>query len=199
MRILGPMSLLTHDHRRFWLARSGFSLIEVMIVVAVGTILAAMAIPISSNYITTSKADGSALAVAGALTQARDRSVGERRNFEVAFIGNNRIQVQRDEVPSGLQTMILNTMLEGGQQFTKFSGLPDTPDGFGNTTAIYFTGPGPWMFTSDGSLIDSNGDVSNATILLGVPNQPNTARAVTIFGATGLIRTWNWRGSKWFN
>ncbi len=182
---------------RHWSA--GFSLIEMMVVVAVGTILAAMAIPVSSAFITTSKADGALQAAVGALSTARDRSVSERRNFEVAFIGNNRIQIHRDEVPSGLQTLISDATLEGGQQFLKFAGLPDTPDGFGNATAIFFSGPGPWMFTSDGSFIDSNGDVSNGTILLGVPNQTMTARAVTIFGATGLVRSWNWRGSKWFN
>ena len=177
----------------------GFSLIEMMIVVAVGIILAAMAIPVSSNFISTSKADASVTATTDALTTARDRSVAERRNFEVAFTGNNHIQITRDEVPSGMQTLISDTQLENGQQFVKFSGLPDTPDGFGNTTAIYFSGPGPWMFTSDGSFIDSNGDVSNGTIQLGVPNQTMTARAVTIYGATGLIRSWNWRGTKWFN
>ena len=55
------------------------------------------------------------------------------------------------------------------------------------------------MFTSDGSFIDSAGDVSNGTILLGVQGQTMTARAVTVFGATGLLRSWRWRGSKWFN
>jgi prepilin-type N-terminal cleavage/methylation domain-containing protein len=180
-------------------AADGFSLIEMMLVVAVGIILAAMAIPVSSNFISTSKADASTVATVDALTTARDRSVAERRNFEVAFAGTNHIQVRRDEVPSGLQTLISDTQLENGQQFQKFAALPDTPDGFGNTTAIYFSGPGPWMFTSDGSLIDSNGDVSNGTVLLGVPNQTMTARAVTIYGATGLIRAWNWRGNKWFN
>ena len=180
-------------------AADGFSLIEVMVVVAVGIILAAMAVPVSSNFISTSKADASVVATTDALTTARDRSVAERRNFEVAFTGNNHIVVTRDEVPSGLQTLIADTQLENGEQFVKFPGLPDTPDGFGNSTAIYFSGPGPWMFTSDGSFIDSNGDVSNGTIQLGVPNQTMTARAVTIYGATGLIRSWNWRGAKWFN
>ena len=182
-------------------AAEGFSLIEMMLVVAVGIILAAMAIPVSSNFISTTKADASVTATLDALTTARDRSVAERRNFEVAFTGNNHIQITRDEVTSngGGQTLISDTQLENGQQFVKFAGLPDTPDGFGNSTAIYFSGPGPWMFTSDGSFIDSNGDVSNGTIQLGVPNQTMTARAVTIYGATGLIRSWNWRGSKWFN
>jgi Tfp pilus assembly protein FimT len=170
-----------------------------MLVVTVGIILAAMAIPVSSNFITTTKADASVIATLDALTTARDRAVAERRNFEVTFVGNNHIQVRRDEVPTNLQTLISDTQLENGQQFLKFAGVPDTPDGFGNATSIYFSGPSPYMFTSDGSFIDANGDVTNGTVQLGVPNQTLTARAVTIYGATGLIRSWNWRGSKWFN
>jgi hypothetical protein len=53
------------------------------------------------------------------------------------------------------------------------------------------------MFTSDGSLVDSNGDISNGSIFMGIPNRPDTARAVTIFGVTGLTRSWKWRGSQW--
>jgi len=30
-----------------------------------------------------------------------------------------------------------------------------------------------------------------------MPNQVDTARAVTVFGVTGLTRAWKWRGRKW--
>lgn len=185
-----------------WSTRSnaGFSLIEMMVVVTVGIILAAMAVPVSSNFIATSKADSSVTATVNALTTARDRSVAERRNFEVSFVAPSHLVVTRDEVaPVGAQTLISDTILENGQQWLKFGALPNTPDGFINTNAVTFTGPGPWMFTSDGSFIDSAGDVSNGTIFLGIPSQPMTARAVTVFGATGLLRTWKWRGNAWFN
>jgi prepilin-type N-terminal cleavage/methylation domain-containing protein len=176
----------------------GFSLIEMMLVVAVGIILAAMAIPVSSNFISTARADSSIIAALDALETARDRSVAERRNFEVSFVNPNHIRVERVEVPSGLKTLISDNVLENGQQFVKFVGLPDTPDAFGVATSISFGGTAPWMFTSDGTFIDSNGDPVNGTILLGVPNQPSTARAVTVFGVTGLTRSWKWRGTKWF-
>jgi hypothetical protein len=75
--------------------------------------------------------------------------------------------------------------------------MPDTPDAFGGSVATNFSGTPPVMFTSDGSLVDSNGDVVNGTVFFGVAGQPLTARAVTIFGVTGLTRTWKWRGSQW--
>ena len=87
--------------------------------------------------------------------------------------------------------------LQIAQEFVKFSGIPDTPDAFGATSATTFTGTAPVMFTSDGSLVDSNGDIVNGSIFLGTPGQPETARAVTIFGVTGIMRTWKWRGTQW--
>ena len=53
------------------------------------------------------------------------------------------------------------------------------------------------MFTSDGSLIDGAGDVTNGTIFVANPQVPETARAVTIAGVTGMLRSWKWRGSEW--
>ena len=71
---------------------------------------------------------------------------------------------------------------------------------FGHTGAIAFGSTPTIRFTSDGSLIDSSGDVLNGTLLLGVPNDKHaSARAVTIFGATGLIRSWKWNGTAWVN
>ena len=37
----------------------------------------------------------------------------------------------------------------------------------------------------------------NGTIYVGMPNEIDTARAVTVFGMTGLTRAWKWRGRKW--
>jgi hypothetical protein len=53
------------------------------------------------------------------------------------------------------------------------------------------------MFTTDGSLIDSNGDVLNAAIFIAIPNESLSARAVTIFGATGALHMWRWNGRAW--
>jgi hypothetical protein len=53
------------------------------------------------------------------------------------------------------------------------------------------------MFTSEGTLVDSTGDAINGTVFLAVGDQMSTARAVTIFGITGLVRSWKWDGSKW--
>jgi prepilin-type N-terminal cleavage/methylation domain-containing protein len=198
LRISRPMSAIFNLGSRRTRPVEGFTLIEMMLVVAVGMILAAMAVPMSGNFINSTRADSSIIATIDAMTTARDRSVAERRNFEISFVNPNHIVITRDEVPGPTQTVISDTVLENGQQFVLFGALPDTPDAFGKTAAIKFTGTGPWMFTSDGSFVDSNGDVANGTVFLGVPGEQNSARAVTVYGVTGLMRTWKWRGSKWF-
>ena len=132
---------------------------------------------------------------------ARDRAISERRNIQLSFVSPNRIQLIRQEVNSaGVTTgttTVSDTYLENGEVFVKFTGIPDTPDAFGNTSAVTFGGTAPFMFTSDGTLIDSNGDPINGTVLLGTPNLPDTQRAVTIFGVSGLTRAWKWRGGQW--
>jgi hypothetical protein len=37
----------------------------------------------------------------------------------------------------------------------------------------------------------------NGTVFVGVPGLPYTARAVTILGATGRIRSYHWNGTTW--
>ena len=47
------------------------------------------------------------------------------------------------------------------------------------------------------TFVDANGDVLNGTVFLGSPGDPNSARAVTIFGPTALLRPWRWNGKQW--
>lgn len=179
-------------------AAAGFTLTEMIVVVALIAIGFAVAIPVTMEMVTRAKNDSSVVVAHTFLDSARDRAVAERRNFELTFIMPNRVQLERIEVPSGVKTVVAEMQLEGGQEFIKFPDIGDTPDAFGASAAIKFTGTQPVMFTSDGSLIDSAGDVVNGTVFMGVPDHPETARAVTVFGVTGMLRTWKWRGAEWF-
>lgn len=179
----------------------GYSLIEVMIVMVIIGIIAAMAVPVSSYFLQQSKADSASVFASTAIDSARDVAVAQRRNVVLTFLMPNRLRVERQDINTlGVVTgtTVLNTYtLEAGQEFLLFPGQIDTPDGFGAASSVQFSGTGPYMFTSEGSLVDSNGDISNGTIFMATPDQPETARAVTVFGVTGLSRTWKWRGQKW--
>lgn len=180
---------------------AGFTLLELLVVVAVVGIATAIAIPITDGFVRSARADSAVSAAMSAIDIAHDRAVSERRNFVLTFVNPNRIRLGRQEIDAAgtvtSTTQVEEFVLEGGQTFLRFSGMPDTPDAFGGASATTFSGTQPVMFTSDGSLVDASGDVVNGTIFFGIAGQPLTARAVTVFGVTGLTRIWNWRGSRW--
>ncbi len=179
----------------------GFTLIEMIVVVGLVAVVSAIAIPVSIATISRARADSSAESTFRAISAARTRAIAERRNIYLTLETPNRIRLERQEINDLGQvtgvTEVANTLLEGGQEFLQFAGQGDTQDHFGAASAINFGGPTPVMFTTDGSLVDSAGDVVNASIFVGVPDQPITARAVTILGVSGLMRTWKWDGGKW--
>jgi hypothetical protein len=64
------------------------------------------------------------------------------------------------------------------------------------------------MFTTSGSFVGStqsaanlylttNNNPVNASLFLGITGKTATARAVTIFGATGRVRSYYWTGTSW--
>lgn len=174
----------------------GFSLIEIIVVIAIVIVGAVITIPMTINMVRNSKGDSSVEMTQTFLETARNRAVAERRNFVLTEVSDTELQVERVEVPDGALTVVDILRLEGDQSFIRLD-LPDTPDKFGGVDAINFSGAGPVMFTSDGSLIDAAGDVTNGTIFIGNEQTPETARAITVWGVTGLIRAWKWRGSEW--
>lgn len=172
-----------------------------MLAVGIASVLAALAIPVTAQYVRWAKADSSSEATLLTIAAARDHAIAQRRNIELTFVQPNIVRLERENIDANgavtSKTTELEVMLDNGQQFLTFTGVPDTPDAFGNSSAIAFGGTAPYMFASDGTLVDSSGDPVNGTIFVGTPNQKETARAVTIFGASGLIRSWKWRGTSW--
>jgi prepilin-type N-terminal cleavage/methylation domain-containing protein len=176
---------------------SGVSLVELLMVVAVVGILSAIAMPVTNKYINEASADSSMVALLSTLEVTRNRAISERRQFEMTFEAPNKITVERVEINKD-RTPISTSYLENGLIFHVFEETGDTPDDFGDDSEFEFDGPGPVAFTSDGTLIDQNGDVSNGTLFL-AKGYDNTAsaRAVTFFGATGAMKTWKWAETAW--
>jgi prepilin-type N-terminal cleavage/methylation domain-containing protein len=179
---------------------AGFTLLEVLVVIAISFSLMSMAILQFRSSLPGMRANAAMNQVVSQLRVARDTAIAQRRNVQILFPGPNQIQLQRFEQPTGV-TPLPPVFFEGGAQFTLFSGLPDTPSGFGNGGAIVFGGivggPATMQFLSDGTFVDDTGQPINGTIFVGVLNQPATARAVTILGATGRFRPYSWNGSAW--
>ena len=201
---------------------SGFTLTEMLIVVAILGTLGAMTAMITPGFIRHKKAEAGVAQVLEVIRTARETAISQRRNVRIVFTPPNLVQTVRENICtpipcSDADTLILlatsagttplnSVRFEGRLEFLRVSGVPDTPDGFatGNppgiphqTEAIAF-GPKPTRtFTSQGTLVDSGGDILNGTLFLAIPQQANSARAITIFGTTAMLRSWRWDGSRW--
>jgi hypothetical protein len=55
----------------------------------------------------------------------------------------------------------------------------------------------PVMFSSEGAFVDIAGNPVNATVSLGIEDDPLSATAVTILGATATVERWRWTGVAW--
>ena len=192
-----------HCRRRQPAKEAGFTLVELLMVVAVGGTLAGISIMGFANAATSIRGDNGMIQVMSQLRMARDLAINQRRAMEVEFLAPNEIRIVRQDILAGT-TLMNQFFLEGTVQFLQFSGVPDTPDGFGDSDAIDFGGNQNQQIGSvgDGMLVDlSNPAVAgtpiSGTVFLGVPNQSASARAVTVFGGTGRVRGYTWIASEW--
>ncbi len=178
---------------------AGFTMIELVVVIGIMCVAAAMAVLVMPSAVATAKSDSGATRVTSVLRAVREEAISQRRNIRVAFNAPNQIVVSRVEVPGPGTTVINTVVLEDGIRFLTFDGVPDTPDAFGNSSATSFGAATTVAFTSEGQLIDQHGDPLNGTVFLGRYGDTTSARAVTIFGPTALLRQWRWNGRAWTN
>jgi Tfp pilus assembly protein FimT len=176
----------------------GFGLIEAVIGLLLLIAVSGFALLNIKSILPLMSADAAMKQTLSQLRSGREKAIAQRRNIEIRFLPPNQIQLLRYNEPIG--TTVLSTItLQGKNEFRRFVGVPDTPDGFGNLSAISFGAQAPWIFLSDGTLIDSSTNPVNGTVFLGQANRTNTARAVTILGATGRVRDYTWTGTSWFH
>ena len=182
-------------HPPAWTAETGFTLVEVMMVAAIGTILMAIASIGIGHVLESTRGDAVLAGVTAQLRQARDLAINRRRTIRVDFVAPNEVRTTQLDLPAGT-TLINQFFLEGNVEFVQFGTVPDTPDAFGASAAIDFDNETP-NFIVDGMLVDDSGAALSGTVFLGLQNEPLSARAVTVFGGTGQVRGYSWNGTSW--
>jgi len=201
--------------RRSKRAEQGFSLVELVTVVGITFVLASMAVMSTRSSTYGSRANDAMFQVITQLRTAREIAVTKRRNVLVTITAPNQIQIAVQTLPGEAPAavyapVLLNDGVPGGSTFYVYPGVPDTPMNFGNSNALNFvpasggTAGLAIMFSTSGSLVGTTGSSGyntignnnpvNASIFTAIPGQPNTARAVTVMGTTGRVRSYSWSG-----
>ncbi len=176
--------------------RAGFSAVEVIVSFSLLAVVAGFAVVTMEGARLGIQTNAALDCVVEQIRSARELAIAERRSYQILFIAPDQIQLRRLELRPGY-TDSSAVSLGNAVQFTLFAGLPDTPDFLGNAQAINLGKASTLTFLSDGKLVDSAGAPLNGTVFLGIPGRPETARAVTVAGATGRVTPYHWTGSAW--
>jgi type II secretory pathway pseudopilin PulG len=202
----------------------GASILEMLAVVGIVLTTSAFAIMSGVRPSTTTRANTATDEVVTTLIQARQLAISKRRNVQVAFntpkaneITVTLLTLPNEAAPLPIPVVKLNDGISTALQFYVFPTIPNTPMGplgFGNTTAIDLQAvnggtPAAVMFSTSGGFVGDGGvpaanyyavgnnDPVNASIFIGTPGTNSTARAITVLGATGRVRSYYWNGTAW--
>src|SRR5580698_10146339 len=119
------------------------SLGELVTVVGITFVLASMAVMSTRSSTYASRANDAMFQVISQLRTAREIAVTKRRNVLITFGAPNQIQIAvqtlpGETAPAAMAPVFLNDGVPGGCTFYVYPGLPDTPMGFGNSSALTF-------------------------------------------------------------
>ncbi|HYL85298.1 MAG TPA: type II secretion system protein [Candidatus Angelobacter sp.] len=180
--------------------QKGFSAIELLVAVAIIGVVLTMALIQWTSIMPNAKANSAVDQLLYRLRSAREQAIAHRRNVQVQFVGTNQLTISELWL-AGTPPPPVTYTFEGGAQFMLIAGVPDTPMGFGNSAAVYFEnlsgGPPIMQFTTNGSFIDGGNTFVNGTVFVGISGVKQSARAVTILGATGRVREYRYDGTQW--
>jgi prepilin-type N-terminal cleavage/methylation domain-containing protein len=181
---------------------AGFTMIELILSIAIIGIVFGMAFEAYYNALPSMRADSAMQFLEAQLRQAREVSIDQRRGVTVTFQGTSELVAVVQGINGGSNTTLYDYFVPEGMAYTLFTGVGDTPDGYGKTSAVTYNCPGSKLpctitFQSDGSVLDGQGGSSNGSIFIGIAGQTQTARAVTILSATGKIKGWRYTGTAW--
>ena len=81
--------------RAFFINQHGFSLIEMMMVIAIVTILSAIAIPIFGGFLANRDLKSAARDIAGDIYEYRQRAIAENRVYQITFNVNGNYVIRQ--------------------------------------------------------------------------------------------------------
>lgn len=174
----------------------GFTLAELLVATAFFMTVSGMGMAVLGSALPSLRVDGEANRLIGILQVARETAITRQRDVEVRIDAdaNSVLIVRHDE---GVEIPIRQVIFESNVVFAQFSGMGDTPDAFGAAQAVDFGDADSMTFAPDGSFLAEDNVPLNGTFFLGIPGHRETARAVTLTGATARARLYAWATDHW--
>lgn len=195
-----------------WVGRQeGVSLTELIIVLTIGLTIAAFSTLAYGPIMGTQHVTEAYNTTLSTLRRAHDKAQGDMRIYLVQFTTPGTITVSQTNPAGGnvgcvipaSGPLLLTATLPTDVSFQIEAGVPasnttapTTPDAFG--TAAYpidfaqgYTAGYTYVcFNPNGMATDGAGNINNGVVYLGRNNDKYSARAVTLWGATGRLRGW---------
>jgi Tfp pilus assembly protein FimT len=175
--------------------QAGYSIAEAILVVALILVASSVAVLNIQSVYQSNQADTAVQIVTQAMRTARQLAISDRRVFRISFTAPRQIEIHRVDPGTGALTKVGESFLPPRIEFRCESGIPTsssaTPDNFGaGAVAIDFNSQTAVFFQPDGAGRDSVGRISNGLVYMARSGALASARAVTLFGSTGRIRSW---------
>lgn len=187
--------------------QSGFSLVELMMVVAILLVISAFAAPYMVNVIANIRLRGGMTSLAGVFQDCRSNSIKQNRLMSTHFtvLAHGPVAYVKDATVSSPTLATSDPQAELGAPVTQVSsltGVTGAPTALDSTTLLFTPQTGDPTFNPRGLPCNYSG----GTCTTGVgfvyyftdsrPLGKNGWAAVTISPA-GRVKVWMWNGSSW--
>lgn len=175
----------------------GFSMVELLMVVVVGSVIASFASVQLGSAMREAHANDAVQLVENQLRKIHEKAMDDRTEYVVTFTLPGAIAIQFVRNGALLNSGTVN--LPADEQFVVVPGRPanpKTPDGFGSgNSAIDFDqanggGSNVLYFYPDGTVLNATGGPNNGAVYMAHPGDLASARAVSVWGATGRVKSW---------
>lgn len=203
-------------------AASGFSLLELIIVLVITLILTAISIPYIYNYQKRFKSEDQALQIMDFMREANQLALNKRRTMrlEIDLTDNKLLLIDEKATGASDDTEVKAIPLESTRevrmdQIPTGVTKPSPPDYNDATFATDTTGHkrgsttinghNVWAvrFKSDGSVVNNADTLTSANLYVWAPQSSGSTtprdkkevRAITMFGGSGAVRYWKHNGS----